>query len=74
MANSNTEHSKRLRAKTAAAYNKKVLAEGKTRRILLQLDAELANEFDAILAELSQNGGRPQGIKKLCEIYRNLAK
>ncbi|AEC18488.1 hypothetical protein P375_08160 [Gallibacterium genomosp. 2] len=72
MANSNTEHSKKLRAKTAAAYNKKALEEGKVKAISLRLDADLATEFDAVLSELAST--RPQGIKKLCEIYRNLKK
>lgn len=72
MANSNTEHSKKLRSKTASAYNKKALENGKVKAISLRLDAALADEFDAILAELADN--RPNGIKKLCEIYRNLNK
>ncbi|MEE3608244.1 hypothetical protein [Avibacterium paragallinarum] len=68
MANAMTEHSKKLRAKTAAAHTQKALEEGKVRRILLQMPTDLANEFDEILAELGNS--RPQGIKALCEIYR----
>lgn len=68
MANSMTEHSKKLRAKTASAHTKKALEDGKIRRILLQMPTELADEFDAILAELGNS--RPQGVKALCEIYR----
>lgn len=68
MANSNTEHSKKLRAKTAAAHTKKLLESGEVRRILLQMPTELADEFDAVLAEFG--GSRPQAIKALCEFYR----
>lgn len=68
MANSNTEHSKKLRAKTAATYTKKLLESGAARRILLQLPADLADEFDSVLAEFG--GSRPQAIKALCEFYR----
>lgn len=68
MANANTDHSKKLRAKTATAHTKKALEKGEIRRILLQMPTELANEFDAILAELGNS--RPQAIKALCEFYR----
>ena len=63
-----TEHSKKLRAETAAAHTKKLLESGAVRRILLQLPTAVANEFDAVLAEFG--GSRPQAIKALCEFYR----
>lgn len=69
MSNSMTAHSKKLRAKTAAAHTKKLLESGAVRRILLQMPADLADEFDAVLAELGTS--RPQAIKALCEFYRN---
>ena len=69
MANSNTEHSKKLRAKNTAEWNKKQMAEGKVKSISMKLDTDLANEFDAILAELGDS--RPKGIKALCEFYRS---
>ncbi|MDY4279755.1 MAG: hypothetical protein SOX56_01505 [[Pasteurella] mairii] len=72
MANSNTEHSKKLRLKTSAEWNKKQIADGKIRQISLKLETELANEFDAILSELGNN--RSQGIKALCEFYRQYQK
>ncbi|WKT00857.1 hypothetical protein NYR30_06170 [Gallibacterium salpingitidis] len=72
MANSNTEHSKKLRSKTASEYNKKALEEGRIKAISLRLDAVLAAEFDAVLSELADT--RPAGIKKLCEIYRQYKK
>lgn len=68
MANSNTEHSKKLRAKTAAEHNRKMSASGKVRPITLRLESSVADEFDAVLAELGAT--RPAGIKALCEFYR----
>lgn len=68
MANAQTEHSRKLRAETARRLNDKALAEGKARRILMQLSAEVADEFDAICAELGVS--RPQAIKALCKMYR----
>ncbi|MFC0973973.1 hypothetical protein ACFGY8_04260 [Pasteurella multocida] len=68
MANSNTEHSKKLRAKNAAEYNKKVLASGQAKRILMQLPADVANAFDSIAAELGVS--RPECLRILCESYR----
>lgn len=67
-----TEHSRKLRAKTALEHTKKSLAEGKTRQMLIRMDAALADEFDEILSELGHS--RPEGIKALCEIYRNTTK
>ncbi|MGX2949358.1 hypothetical protein ACWIUA_00420 [Ursidibacter sp. B-7004-1] len=64
-----TEHSRKLRAKTALEHTKRSLAEGKTRQILLRMDTTLADEFDAVLSELGSS--RPQAIKALCEFYRN---
>ncbi|MFK5217203.1 hypothetical protein [Glaesserella parasuis] len=66
-----TEISEQLRKRkiaTARQFNDKALAEGKARRILMQLPSEVADEFDAICAEMGVS--RPQAIKKLCEMYR----
>lgn len=68
MANSMTEHSRRIRAETARRLNDKAIAEGRARRILMQLPAEVADEFDAICAEMGVS--RPQALKALCELYR----
>lgn len=68
MAKTMTEHSRKLRAQTAAERNKRLLSEGKVRAIKVQLDTDLANEFDLILAELGDS--RPKAIKALCEFYR----
>ena len=69
MANAITEHSRKLRAKTARLANDKAIAEGRARRILMQLPAEVADEFDSICAELGLS--RPQALKVLCERFRN---
>lgn len=68
MANSMTEHSRRVRAETARRLNDKAIAEGRARRILMQLPAEVADEFDAICAEMGIS--RPQALKALCKLYR----
>lgn len=69
MANAQTEHSKKLRAKTSAEHTKKLLAEGKVKRYGFMLKTEVAEEFDAVLAELG--GSRPEAIKALCAFYRS---
>lgn len=72
MANAMTEHSKKLRAKTAAEHTKKAIAEGRMRQILVRMETAVADEFDAILAEFG--GSRPQAIKALCAFYREHSK
>lgn len=67
MANSNTEHSKKLRAKTASEYNKRLLREGKIKQITLRLHPETAERFNAILSEIG--GTKNESVKRLCEIY-----
>lgn len=68
MAYAKTEHSRQLRIKTANAWNKKQLEEGKVKRMTLQFSADDADELDAIAKELGLS--RPQAIKRLCEVYR----
>ncbi|WP_041605053.1 hypothetical protein [Histophilus somni] len=63
-----SEQLRKRKIETARRFNDKALAEGKARRILMQLSAEVADEFDAICAELGIS--RPQAIKALCEMYR----
>lgn len=72
MANAQTEHSKKLRAKTAAAYTKRALEDGSIRRIMLQLQREDADEFDAIAK--AEGLSRPQALKMLCALYRKSQK
>ncbi|KDB45394.1 hypothetical protein KZ386_10800 [Glaesserella parasuis] len=68
MANSMTEHSRKLRSKTANEYNKRMLAEGKVKQFSVRMETPIADEFVAILAEIG--GTKAEAIKKLCEIYR----
>lgn len=68
MANSNTEHSKALRAKTAAEWNKKQKELGLRKTVAFNLTTETANELNAILAELG--GKKAEAIAKLCAFYR----
>ncbi|MFK5217316.1 hypothetical protein [Glaesserella parasuis] len=63
-----TEHSRKLRSKTANEYNKRMLAEGKVKQFSVRMETPVADEFVAILAEIG--GTKAEAIKKLCEIYR----
>lgn len=67
MANSQTEHSKKLRAQTAKEYNKRMLAEGKYKQFTTRLDAETFEAFNALLAQMGES--KPKAIRKLCEIH-----
>lgn len=69
MANALTEHSRKLRAKTANEYNKRMLAEGKMKQFSVRMETAIADEFSLVLAEIG--GTKAQAIKKLCDIYRN---
>ncbi|CAM2909686.1 hypothetical protein N5918_10095 [Glaesserella parasuis] len=68
MANSMTEHSRKLRSKTANEYNKRMLAEGKVKQFSVRMETPIADEFASVLAEIG--GTKAEAIKKLCEIYR----
>ena len=48
MSNSNTEHSKQLRAKTAAEWRRKQKEEGGKKQISMLADAEEVEEFKAL--------------------------
>lgn len=67
MANSNTEHSKKLRAKTASEWAKKQMNEGHIRQIAMKINAELADEFDELCAKMDSS--RPQTLKALIDFY-----
>ena len=67
MANSNTEHSKELRRKTAIAHRKQQLAEGKIKSINLTLPMEDFEALEKLGKEL--NLSRPKLIKRLVEFY-----
>lgn len=68
MANSNTEHSKQLRAKTAAEWKRKQRELGLSKQFSVNLETALYNELNAILTEIG--GTKAQALKTLCEIYR----
>lgn len=68
MANAQTEHSKALRAKTAAEWNRKQKELGLRKNISFNLPTETADELNAILAELG--GTKIEAIGKLCAFYR----
>lgn len=68
MANSNTEHSRKLRAETAKAHVKKLLESGVVKQFTVRLPTETAEELNAVLAEIG--GTKPQALKALCEFYR----
>lgn len=72
MANSYTEHSKKLRAKTAAEYNRHMLAKGKVKQFSVRMETSIADELNAVLAEIG--GTKANAIKRLCEIYRQTTK
>lgn len=67
MANSHTEHSKRLRAKTAAAATKQKLANGAYQQFSVQGKAE---DMAIIQAAIDKAGGsRVQALKAICQAY-----
>lgn len=68
MANAQTEHSKKLRASTAAARNKRLREEGKVRQVCALLPTETADELDAIGKELGLS--RPKLLAYFCELHR----
>ncbi len=68
MANSKTEHSRKLRAKTAAESVKRLLAAGILKQFSFRLKTELANEFDAIAKERGLS--RPATMQLLVDTYR----
>ncbi len=68
MANSNTEHSRRLRAKNASETNKRLVAAGIIKLITFRLKADVAKDFDAIAEERGLS--RPATLEMLCDMYR----
>lgn len=67
MANSNTEHSRKLRAATAAAHTKAKLASGEYKAIGLNGKSE---DIEVILQAVAKAGGsRVQALRKICEYY-----
>ncbi|NBI12543.1 hypothetical protein GVX81_02670 [[Haemophilus] felis] len=68
MANAMTEHSKQLRAKTAAEWKRKQRELGLAKQFSVTLETAVCDELNAILAEIG--GTKAQAIKRLCELYR----
>lgn len=68
MANSNTEHSKKLRMQTAAQWQKKQIEEGKLKRLAMLLPAETFNLLEEISQDL--NLSRPQTLKTVLEAFK----
>ncbi len=64
MANANTEHSKKLRAATAAAAKRQKLKSGEYRQISIYAPTE---EMDIIDAAVAKAGGtKRQALVKIC--------
>lgn len=59
-----SEHSKKLRAATAAKFNQEKLASGEYRRISLQGKAQDLDIIDAAIAKAG--GSRVQALAKIC--------
>ncbi|MDG6881013.1 Uncharacterised protein [Phocoenobacter uteri] len=68
MTNSTTEHSKKLRAKTAKEHNKKQLEAGIVKRLGLVVPTETLTLFDEIASESGLS--RPKALQMLCEFYQ----
>lgn len=68
MANSNTEHSRKLRAKTAQEWNRKQIELGNIKIIRLQLNKEVAELFENFCQEKELS--RPKALKALLDFYK----
>lgn len=67
MANANTEHSRKLRSKTATEYNRQKIEAGEIRVISLKLKTELLDEFDELCSMLGLS--RPALLSFLIDHY-----
>ncbi|MDD7425651.1 MAG: ribbon-helix-helix protein, CopG family [[Actinobacillus] rossii] len=67
MANANTDHSRKLRAKTANEWVRKQLESGELKQINLRLPKETAEMFDSLCEKLELS--RTQALKILIEHY-----
>ena len=67
-----TEHSKKLRQKTAAAFTKAKLSNGEYRQLSLQGKSEDIAIIDAAIAQAG--GSRVQALKTICQEYLNRLK
>lgn len=67
MANAMTEHSKKLRARTANERNKRLLEQGLVARIGVQVPKKTAEQFDEIAEKLGLS--RPKAFEVMCEAF-----
>lgn len=67
MANSNTEHSKKLRNQTSMARVKRLLESGVEKQFGVRMATAEVDRLNAILAEIG--GTKAQALKVLCDIY-----
>ena len=63
MANANTAHSKKLRAASAAEWNRRQLEQGLLKQFTVRAAPDVIHRFTAILDTLG--GTRPQQLEKL---------
>lgn len=69
MANAITEHSKALRAKTAAEWRRKQKAEGGKKQIAMLVDKDLADTFNEIGEELGLS--KAKTLQALVDFYQS---
>ena len=67
MANANTEHSRKLRAASAAAHRRRAKAAGEIAQLSLQTRTEVIEDFKALLASFGST--RPQALAALCALH-----
>ena len=67
MANANTEHSRKLRAASAAEHRRRAKAAGEISQLSLQTRTEVMEDFKTLLA--SFGGTRPQALAALCALH-----
>lgn len=68
MANSSTEHSKKLRSQTANEWQKKQREAGLKKQIAIFADAAIAEEFNALCKEMGLS--KPKALKAMMDFYR----
>lgn len=68
MANSNTEHSKKLRSQTANEWQKKQREAGLKKQIAIFADTAIAEEFNALCEQMGLP--KAKALKVLMESYK----
>ena len=69
MSNSNTEHSKKLRGKTANEWHKKQREAGVKKQIAMLADTAIAEEFNMLCEQMGLS--KPKALKALMDFYKN---